>query len=141
MDYLLVFLWCVLSASIVPISSEPYYMSVVVKYQSMYLPLIIATIGNTLGGLTTFLIGRKGGEIIVKRASDKNKARYDQAVNFIHRFGPVSMLISWIPLFGDAIVSIGGALKLPVARSTFWMFLGKFFRYLLLGAIALGIWN
>lgn len=140
LEYLLIFVWCFLSATIFPASSEPYYMSIVVKYNQLLIPLVFATVGNTIGGLTTFLIGRKGGEMIVKRSSEKNKARYDRAVNYIHKYGPVSMLISWIPLLGDIMVSLGGALKLPVAASTFWMLIGKLGRYLVLGLIALEIW-
>ena len=141
MEYAWIFVLCFLSASILPAASEPYYMVIVAKYNSLLLPVIFATVGNTLGGLTTFLIGRKGGEIALKRMSGKNQKRYDRAVNFINKFGPAAMLISWIPVLGDVVVTLGGALKLPVAASLFWMTIGKFGRYILLGLTAIGIWK
>ena len=140
-EYLIIFFWCFLSASFVPASSEVYYIAIVGKYHSLWLPLLIATLGNTLGGLTTFYIGWKGGEYALKKLSDKNKTRFERASNIIHKYGPFSMVLSWIPLLGDIVVSLGGAFKLPIAASIFWMTLGKFGRYLILGLTTLGLWD
>ncbi len=139
MEYLLVLVWGFLAATILPIGSEPYYMGVVVKSESLGLPLLLATVGNTLGGLTTFLLGRKGGNMANKKMSDKNKARYEKASNFIKKYGPISLVMSWIPIVGDILVTVGGVMKLPTYPALFWMTVGKFFRYLLLGLTALGL--
>ena len=139
MEYVLILAWGFLAATILPIGSEPYYMGIVAQSQSLALPLFLATLGNTLGGMTTFLIGRKGGNIANKRMSDKNKARYERARQFIKKYGPVSLVMSWIPIVGDILVTIGGVMKLPVQPALFWMTLGKFFRYFVLGVTALGL--
>lgn len=116
-------------------------MAVVIQREVLFLPVLIATLGNLLGGLTTFLIGRKGGEITLNKLSDKNRKRYDKALHYTNKYGPPILILSWIPILGDALVAVGGAMKLPLKQSLFWMFLGKLFRYVLLGAAALGLWD
>ncbi len=140
-EYGLIFLWCFLSASIMPATSEPYYMGIVVKYQSLWLPLLMATVGNTLGGMTTFFIGRKGAEVALKRMSGKNQKRFERASGIINKYGAFSMILSWIPILGDVLVTVGGAMKLPIQASIFWMTVGKLGRYVLLGLAALGLWK
>lgn len=97
--------------------------------------------GNTFGGMTTFYLGWKGGEIGLKKVSDENKERFEQAKQMLRKWGALALILSWIPILGDVLVGIGGAMQLPIGRSFFWMTLGKFGRYLLLGLSALGIWE
>jgi len=139
MYYSLLFLWSFLASSILPIPSEPYYIYIISLNASLLIPLIIATLGNTLGGTTTFLLGRKGGEITMQKISTKNQKRYKQAINYVQQYGSIAMLISWVPLLGDIIVGIGGALQLSIKPSIFWMTIGKFLRYLLLGLAVLNL--
>lgn len=141
MDYLIVFCWCFLAASIMPASSEPYFVAVVIQRDVLLLPVLVATLGNLLGGMTTFLLGRKGGELSLAKLSDKNKKRYDQAVKYTNKYGAPILILSWIPIIGDVLVAVGGAMRLPLKSSIFWMLLGKLFRYVLIGAAALGLWD
>lgn len=141
MEYLIIFCWCFLAASILPASSEPYFVAIVIQKQLILTPVIVATLGNLLGGITTFLIGRKGGELSLKTLSDQNKKKYAQAVAYTQRFGPPILLISWVPIIGDIVVAVGGALRLSIKSSIFYMLIGKFFRYFLLALAALGIWD
>ncbi len=105
------------------------------------MPVIIATIGNVVGGLVTFYMGWKGGEIVLKKTSEKNKQRYDKASKLVHKYGAFSMILAWTPFIGDVIVLLGGALKLPVIASTIWMTIGKFIRYLIFAMSIQGILN
>jgi len=139
LEYLILFAWSILSASAIPVSSEPYFVGIIYAKKSLLFPVMVATTGNIIGGLTTFWLGYKGGKLVEKRLSGEKKANYDRALRITQKYGPIAMLISWVPVLGDIVIIIGGVLRLPVARSIFWMSLGKFARYLLLGLITLGI--
>lgn len=105
----------------------------------IFIPVIIATIGNVLGGIVTFFMGWKGGEIALKKVSDKNIKRYERANKIVQKYGIYSMVISWVPLIGDFIVLFGGAFKLPIIPSILWMTIGKFLRYLVFAYVTLGV--
>lgn len=139
MSYFLLFGWCFLAASLVPISSEPYYMLLVAEEGQLWGLLLIAATGNTLGGVTTFLVGRWGGKYFKKASSSRQEKRQQRAQALIKRWGPVAMLLSWVPFLGDIVVGIGGALGLALLPSVFWMSIGKLGRYWILGQIALGL--
>ena len=137
MAYGVLFLWCFLAASLVPVSSEPYFVALVLSDKILFWPLLVAVTGNILGGTTTFLLGRAGKEMLDKQRSKRQAKRYARADQLIKRWGAVAMLASWVPFLGDIIVGLGGAWGLPIASSLFWMSVGKFARYLVLGWIAL----
>lgn len=140
MEYVLLFFWSFLSSSVLPVPSEPYFVGLIANTQTLLLPVMVATIGNTLGSLTTFFIGQKGGKIALKRMSDDNKERFDSTVSYFKKYGPVTMIVSWVPIIGDFLVGVGGALRLPVKPSVFWIIVGKLCRYILLGLATLGLW-
>lgn len=95
----------------------------------------VATLANTVGGLTSYALGRLlPTERIVQRIPATARQR-------IQRFGPWALLLSWVPVIGDALVLAAGALRVPVWSSALALLLGKAGRYaLLLGALrAVGI--
>ncbi len=137
--YLVVFGWSFLSASMVPISSEPAFIALVIEEKKWLLPVIVATSGNLSGGLTTFYMGMKGGDLFIKKLSGKNQIRYERIKLIVQKWGAVSMVLSWIPFIGDIVVTIGGLMKLPFIPAVLWMLIGKFGRYWLLAWVALGL--
>ncbi len=137
MNYLILFAWSLAAASVLPISSEPYFFKVVLSEKVILIPLLIASIGNIIGGISTFCLGKKGGEIILNKLSDENKSRYNNAVKMVNKYGPCSLLLSWVPFIGDVIVAIGGALKLPLFQSIIYLSIGKVLRFFLIALIAI----
>jgi len=139
MAYLLLFTWCFLAASLVPVSSEPYYMALVGTEKTLLLPLLVAVSGKILGGLTTFLLGRQGKKILDQQRTAHQEKRFARADRLITRWGSVAMLVSWVPFLGDLVVGLGGAWGLPLGPSLFWMSIGKLGRYLVLGLLVLSL--
>lgn len=129
-QYLILFFWSFLAATFFPISSEVFLANIIHDYNIILVPVIVATIGNVLGGMVTFYMGWKGGEIALNKASEKSIKRYHKAKNIVDRYGPFSMILAWTPFIGDIIVFIGGVFKLPITSSIIWMTIGKFLRYL-----------
>jgi len=114
-------------------------INVLHESNSIIIPVIVATIGNVLGGIVTFYMGWKGGELILNNTSEKNKKRYDKASKIVHKYGSYSMILAWTPFIGDVIVAVGGAFKLEIWSSIFWMTIGKFLRYLIFAFSITGI--
>ena len=133
---LTMFISGVISSSLLPGNSEIVFTTLASQilllertfYSSalMWL-LIVATIGNTLGSLITFAMGR----LIAQPKSLTNK--YTKwAIDKLNRYGVLMLLLSWLPIVGDLLCGIAGWLRLSLAQSILCIFIGKFARYLLL---------
>lgn len=130
------FVSAVISSSILPGNSEVVFSTIATQiillertfYSSSLAWLIfIATIGNTLGSLITFWMGR----LIEKPTSLTNKYA-EWTLNKLNRYGALMLLLSWLPIVGDLICGIAGWLRFPFVKSVICIFVGKFIRYLLL---------
>jgi membrane protein YqaA with SNARE-associated domain len=85
---------------------------------------MIATVGNTLGGLTSYLIGR----VLPQRKPMKS-------LTLVQRFGAPALLLSWVPLIGDALCVAAGWLRVHAALATLYIALGKLARYAVIAAL------
>jgi membrane protein YqaA with SNARE-associated domain len=110
-----------ISATVLPGGSEVVLVAVIHRHPEMLLHAVaVATVGNTLGGMTSYLLGR----MIPNRADSR-------AVIWLHRYGYWALLFSWIPLFGDALCVGAGWLRFNPYLSLLLFAAGKLFRYLL----------
>jgi membrane protein YqaA with SNARE-associated domain len=87
------------SATLFPGGSE--VMLFLVAREQQYAPwllLAIVTLGNTLGALTTWLLGW----LLVKRypLDRPRKPAQQRAVTWLRRWGSPLLLLSWLPLVG-----------------------------------------
>ena len=90
--------------------------------------ILVATLGNTLGGLTTYLLGR-----LVPKRLPKGRA-----LAWVERYGAAALLLSWVPIIGDALCAAAGWLRVSWPWSLAAMAIGKFARYLVIAqAVAL----
>lgn len=116
-----------LAATLLPGGSEAVLFVVLEAHpDSASRALFVATIGNTLGGLTSYLVGR----LIPQRRPLKGLA-------LVRRYGGAVLLLSWVPLIGDALCVAAGWLRLNVALAALFMATGKFARYALVAAAVL----
>jgi len=89
--------------------------------------VLIATIGNTLGALTTWFIGVLAAK---KFPADKLLSEKKQrSLALVRRWGVWVLLFSWLPVVGDGLCFAGGWLKLPILLSCIAIFIGKAIRY------------
>jgi membrane protein YqaA with SNARE-associated domain len=137
--YLGVLGWAFLSATWVPLSVDGVFVALVVVEKSWFLPVLVASLGNIAGGITTFWLSGKGGELALAKLSEKNRKWYDKASAIVQKWGALSLVLSPVPFLGDAIVTMGGIMKLPFLPSFCWLTLGKVVRFMLLAFITLKI--
>lgn len=118
-----------LAATILPLASEPVLFATVLAGYPLWLTTLVATIGNVLGGCTTYWLARRGAAVLERRgvaALDDSRAG-----RLIRRFGQPAMLLSWVPLVGDALVAVAGAVRMPFLPFLVWLSIGKAARYVI----------
>ena len=126
-----VFLIAFVSATLVPLGSEPAVFAVVKANEAMFWPAVIfATIGNTLGGAVDYLIGYRAKIAFARE-------RQSRWFNWLAKYGSKTMLLSWVPGIGDPLCTLAGWLHLPFWPSVMYMAIGKFGRYLTMTAVLL----
>ena len=125
--YAALFGWSLLAATIVPLGSEPALFALVYRGHSIPAAIAVATIGNYLGSCTTYWVGRRAGDALAARhAAGRRELK---AAEVIRRFGQPALILSWVPIAGDALVAAAGAVRMPFGPFTFWAILGKALRY------------
>ena len=108
-----------LAATLLPGGSEAALFAVLKLHpQHYWAALIVATTGNTLGGLSSYLLGR----LLPQRGEMKG-------LQWVRRYGSPALLFAWAPIVGDALCVAGGWLRLNWIAVTLFMALGKFARY------------
>ena len=111
-----------ISASVLPGSSEIVLIAVLHQHPDQWWPaVLLATVGNTLGSMTSFLIGR----LIPNKVQGR-------AIVRVHKYGYWVLLLAWVPLAGDALCVAAGWLRFSPWWSLLMIGIGKFARYLIL---------
>ncbi len=124
-----VFAASLLAATVVPFSSEAVLWGYLQMHPDAYWPaVLVATLGNTAGGMSTYLIGR----LLPARA----QARLDpRALRFLARWGSTATALGWLPVLGDGLCLAAGWLRCNAAAVLVCMALGRFARYVAVAAI------
>jgi membrane protein YqaA with SNARE-associated domain len=118
-----VFIVCFVSATLLPLGSEPAVFAVVKANPAIFWTVIlVATLGNTLGGALDYWMGLQAKATFAAE-------RETRWFGWLERFGPKTMLLAWLPGIGDPICTLAGWLRLPFWPSVAYMALGKFLRY------------
>ena len=118
------FLASFLAATLLPGGSEAVLFAVVRLHpEQTAAALALATVGNTLGGMSTYLLAR----LLPQR---KLPAR----LGIVKRHGAVALVLAWAPLIGDALCAAAGWLRLNWLSCLLWMALGKLGRYVVVVA-------
>jgi len=116
-----------LSATILPGNSEIVLLALLAKFPSLFWQAImVAAVANTAGGMTSYLIGR----LIPQRDETVLKPAQLRALTWLRKHGEWALLLSWVPLVGDALCVAAGWLRINPWLSLLTMALGKCARYL-----------
>ena len=134
--YLGIFASAFVSATLLPAQSEAVLGALLTDgSHSAVLLIAVATLGNTLGAATNWLLGLYVNRLKDRRWFPVKPERLEQAERWYRRWGRWSLLMSWAPVFGDALCLAAGVLREPF-RSFFCIVLAaKFLRYLAVAAL------
>ncbi|WP_163935996.1 YqaA family protein [Paraferrimonas sp. SM1919] len=125
------FMAAFLAATLLPGGSEAVFVGLLKTHpQLTWGLLLMASVGNTLGGASSYLLGYLGRH--QWQAKVLQSKSYKKSERLLSRYGAWSLLLSWLPLIGDILCLLAGYLKLPIQKSMVAMFIGKLCRYSLL---------
>lgn len=118
-----------LAATLLPGGSEVVFVALLLAHpEQTGVALALATLGNTLGGMTTYGMAR----LIPAKVGADDTARTPPGARYIEplrRHGAPVLLLAWAPVVGDALCAAAGWLRLPWLSCLLWMALGKGVRY------------
>jgi membrane protein YqaA with SNARE-associated domain len=118
------------SATLLPIGSEPALFGLLKLNPDLFWSaLLVATAGNTLGGMLDWWMGYEAHHVVDKY---RHSRHHRKALAWLERLGPKACLLAWLPLVGDPLCAVAGWLRMPFWPCTFYMLLGKFLRYLVI---------
>ena len=131
-----VFIVSFISATLLPLGSEPVVFGLVQLNPHLFWPTIaVATIGNTLGGAVTWAMGLASHKVVDRY---RHSSHHLRALRWLERLGPKACLLAWLPLVGDPLCAVAGWLKMPFWPCLAYMAVGKFARYLMMTAALMG---
>ena len=125
-----VFVMSFISATLLPVGSEPAVFGLVKLNPAMFWPAIgVATLGNTLGGAVDWWMGFGAHKVADKYPKASVHGR---VLGWLEKLGPKACLLAWLPVVGDPLCAVAGWLKLPFWPCVGYMAVGKFLRYLVM---------
>nr|WP_221343867.1 YqaA family protein [Klebsiella grimontii] len=120
-----------LSATLLPGNSEVVLIAMQLAGASQpWLLVLIAIIGNSLGGVTNVILGR----LFPLR---KTSRWQEKASGWLRRYGAAALLLSWAPVIGDLLCLLAGWMRISWGPVLFFLCLGKAIRYIVVAAITL----
>ena len=149
-----VFLISFISATLLPLGSEPAVFGLIKLNPDLFWPAIfVATAGNTLGGMLSWWMGygtHHAVDIVRKHKADvegeaqapntnMNEKMHKRALEWLEKLGPKACLLSWLPGVGDPLCAVAGWLKMPFWPCAIYMAIGKFLRYVVMTSLLLWV--
>jgi membrane protein YqaA with SNARE-associated domain len=115
-----------LAATVLPGGSEAVlYAALKLNPGAYWVPLALATAGNTLGGMSSWLIGR-----IIPQGKPLT------GLATMRKYGAPALVLSWVPVIGDPLCVAAGWLRIAPWRCLLFMALGKGTRYWAIATLA-----
>ena len=136
--YIGLFMSALVAATILPMQSEAVLVGLLAS--SAYSPVLligVATVGNVLGSVINWYLGRFLMRFRGRRWFPASQSQLDKAQRWYHRYGRWSLLGSWLPLVGDPLTVVAGGLKEPLVPFLILVTIAKGARYLILAGIVL----
>lgn len=129
------FLGTFLAATVMPFSSDALYIGVLAAGVNPTAALLVGTLGNWLGGITTYFIGRIGKWEWMEKWFRVKRETLEKQKRFVDKWGVWLAILSWVPVIGDALVIALGFYKCPAVWTIVLMLIGKFGRFLVWTAL------
>jgi membrane protein YqaA with SNARE-associated domain len=139
--YLTLFLSAFGAATILPGSSEVVLSALLVQHRdAVGTLLVVATVGNTLGAIVNWLLGRFLVKWQGRTWFPVAAPALERASALFGRFGYPLLLLSWLPVIGDPITLAAGVLRARLLPFILLVLVGKAARYAVVaGAVAGGL--
>ena len=138
MLYSTMFASAFLAATFVPLASELTLAAGLAAGGSVHWLVASATLGNTLGAVVNWGLGRFMEQFCDRRWFPVDAKRLERGQAWFRRYGTWSLLFAWLPVVGDALTVIAGAMRVRIVPFLVLVAIGKGARYAVLAFLAVG---
>ena len=125
------------ASTLLPLGSEWLLVALLLQGSNPVAAVVVATLGNSLGSGTNYLIGYYGGDWLQKKLLRIDKKQQQRAESWFNRYGSWSLLLAWLPIVGDPLCLVSGMLRTPILRFALLVTTGKGLRYTFLALLTL----
>ena len=91
--------------------------------------LIVATLGNMLGGISMYYLGYLGNMRWIEKYGKVKEAKIQAFLPRLNKYGPPIATLSFVPVIGDVVILALGFFRISPLLTTLYMFIGKIGRY------------
>lgn len=134
--YFSLFAAAFLAATIFPAQSEALLLALIVGgSHSVGWLVLVATLGNTLGSVLNWWLGRYLHHFRHRRWFPVSEKTLNAAEQRFQKYGLWSLLLSWVPIIGDPLTVVAGLLRVPFWTFLFLVGVAKGMRYLLISGV------
>lgn len=143
--YSALFFAAFLAATIFPAQSEAVVVAMLVGDYAPLWVIAVASLGNVLGAMTTWALGywAEAVPVLLARWGVIREPRalpdLSRAKAWYHRWGRLTLLLSWLPVVGDGLVLVAGILREPALPVLILVTIAKTARYAILALITLNV--
>lgn len=128
--YIGLFIGAFLAATLVPFSSDVLLVGVLIAGGNPYTSVIAATIGNWLGGLTSYWIGWLGKWEWIEKWFRISRKKLEKQKSRVDQYGSLLALMTWLPVVGDLFAVALGFYRVDFKKSAVYMLIGKCARFI-----------
>jgi membrane protein YqaA with SNARE-associated domain len=133
--YFGLFLASFIAATVLPLSSEIVFSVLIVNNYDLATCLVIATLGNWIGGMSSYALGWLAKWSFIEKYLRIKKERIQIFKIKIENWGSFIAFFCWLPIIGDPLAVGLGVFKANIIKVSIWMLIGKMIRYLAWAAI------
>ena len=136
-SYLQLLIVSFLAATILPFSSEIVLTAMYLSNSfETYFLLIFASIGNILGSITNWYLGKKITIFQDRKWFPVSPDQLDRSQKYFQKYGLWSLLLAWVPIIGDPLTLLAGVLNVRFSLFLILVSISKISRYLFILYVA-----
>ena len=129
-SYFQLFLISFLAATILPFSSEVVLTTMYLSNSfEPYFLLIFASIGNIMGSITNWYLGKKITLFQSRKWFPVTPDQLERSRKYFQKYGLWSLLLAWVPIIGDPLTLLAGVLKVRFGIFFVLVSISKISRY------------
>jgi len=119
-----------LAATILPFSSEVVLTTMYLSNSfEPYFLLIFASIGNIMGSITNWYLGKKITLFQNRKWFPVLPDQLERSRKYFQKYGLWSLLLAWVPIIGDPLTLLAGVLKVRFGIFFVLVSISKISRY------------
>lgn len=126
------FIGSFLASTVIPFSADALLIAMLAAGGNIGISLTMATLGNWLGGMTSYYLGWLGKWEWIEKWLRVKRERLESQKSRVDKWGVWLALFAWLPIVGDLFAIALGFYKVSPRMSAAYMLVGR--------AVRFGVW-